>query len=310
MSDGCGAIVKLDDFGRATLITGTTEIGQGSETVLAQITAEELGIRAEDVQVVNTDTNVKPWDVGVHASRTTFIGGNAARLAARKCKEELLAFAAKMLETGAEDLDINDRVIFSKTDDAKRIDYTKVLRKMHFKYDGTVIMNEHFYDPPQERQDRNFVGNVSAAYTTGTQAVELAVDTETGKVKVVNFVVAQDCGKAINPMLLEGQMEGGAAQGIGYGIYEDLKYRNGVCLNPTFLDYKIMTAQDMPPIQCHLIETDDPLGPFGAKGIGEAGAIPTAAAIKNAFHNATGVWINELPLTPERVLQALREKKE
>jgi xanthine dehydrogenase molybdenum-binding subunit len=243
----------------------------------------------------------------VHASRTTFIGGNAARLAARKCKEELLEYAAKILEAEPQDLDINDRIIFSKTEKEKKIEYTKVLRKAHFKYDGRTIMAEHFYDPPQERQDRNFCGNVSMTYTTGTQAVELVVDTDTGKVKVTNFVVSQDCGKALNPMLLEGQMEGGAAQGIGYGIYEDLKFDKGVCLNPTFLDYKIMTAQDMPPIKCHLIETDDPAGPFGAKGIGEAGAIPTAAAIRNAFYNATGVWIYELPLSPEKVLKALKE---
>jgi xanthine dehydrogenase molybdenum-binding subunit len=307
MSDGCGAYVKLDDFGKVTLITGSTEIGQGSETVLAQITAEELGVRTEDVTVVNSNTDVKPWDVGVHASRTTFIAGNAARMAAAKARKILLQEAAFLLGTDPGDLDINDRIIFSKSDPDKTIHYSKVLRKAHFTLNGKVILTEHFYDPPNERQDKNFCGNISCTYAFGTQAVEVEVDTQTGKVKVKDMVVATDVGKAINPMLLEGQIEGGAAQGIGYGIYEDLIVENGEVKNPTFLDYKIMTARDMPPIRTIMVETDDPAGPFGAKGIGESATIPTAAAIANAFYDATGVRVRELPLSPEKVLKALRE---
>jgi xanthine dehydrogenase molybdenum-binding subunit len=309
LSDGCGAIVKLDDFGKVTLITGSTEIGQGSETVLAQITAEELGVRAEDVSVINSDTDIKPWDVGVHASRTTFIAGNAARLAAAKAKRMLLEHAATVLGTSADELDINDRVIFSKKDREKSIHYTKVLRKAHFASGGTVLMAEHFYDPPNERQDRNFCGNISTTYGFGTQAVEVEVDTETGKVRVVDSAVAYDVGRAINPMLLEGQLEGGIAQGIGYGIYEELKLEKGVVRNPTFLDYKILTSMDMPPVRISMIETDDPAGPFGAKGVGEAGAIPTAAAIANAVYDAVGVRIRDLPLNPERVLSAIRNRR-
>jgi xanthine dehydrogenase molybdenum-binding subunit len=309
MSDGCGAIVKLDDFGKVTLITGSTDIGQGSETVLAQITAEELGVRTEDVTVVNTDTAVKPWDVGVHASRTTFIAGNAARMAAAKARKEVLEAAAQALNAPCDDLDINDRIVFSKSDPKKSIALVRVLRKLHFKPDGAAIVAEHFYDPPHERQDGNFCGNISVTYSFGTQAVEVEVDTETGKVTVVDFAVANDVGRAINPMLLEGQLEGGAAQGIGYGIYENLQVVKGEVKNPTFLDYKIVTSKDMPPIKTALIETNDPAGPFGAKGIGEAGAIPTAAAIANAFFDATGVRIRDLPLVPEKVLNALRESE-
>jgi xanthine dehydrogenase molybdenum-binding subunit len=309
LSDGCGAIVKMDDFGKVTLITGSTEIGQGSETVLAQITAEELGVRAEDVSVINSDTDIKPWDVGVHASRTTFIAGNAARLAAAKVKRMLLENAAAALGTSADELDINDRMIFSRKDPKKSVHYSKVLRRAHFAPDGTVLMAEHFYDPPNERQDRNFCGNVSATYGFGTQAVEVEVDTETGKVRVVDSVVAYDVGRAINPMLLEGQLEGGIAQGIGYGIYEELKLDRGVVKNPTFLDYKMLTSMDMPPVRISMVETDDPAGPFGAKGIGEAGAIPTAAALASAVFDAIGVRIRELPLSPERVLAAIRERE-
>jgi xanthine dehydrogenase molybdenum-binding subunit len=291
-----------------TLITGSTDIGQGSETVLAQITAEELGVRTEDVTVINSNTDIKPWDVGVHASRTTFIAGNAARIAASKVKKRLLEHAASVLGTSYEDLDINDRIIFSKKDSKKSIHYSKVLRKAHFTTDGTVLMAEHFYDPPNERQDSNFCGNISATYGFGTQAVEVEVDTETGKVKVIDSVVAYDVGRAINPMLLEGQLEGGIAQGIGYGIYEELKFEKGVVKNPTFLDYKILTSKDMPPVRSFLIETNDPAGPFGAKGIGEAGAIPSAAAIANAVYDAIGIRMRDLPLNPEKVLMALQSK--
>jgi CO/xanthine dehydrogenase Mo-binding subunit len=308
LSDGCGAIVKMDDFGKVTLVTGSTEIGQGSETVLAQITAEELGVRTEDVTVVNSDTDIKPWDVGVHASRTTFIAGNAARLAAAKLRRMLLEHAAAVIGAAPEELDINDGMIFSRKDQKKSIHYSKVLRKAHFTTAGTVLMAEHFYDPPNERQDRNFCGNISATYGFGTQAVEVEVDALTGKVKVIDSAVAYDVGRAINPMLLEGQLEGGIAQGIGYGIYEELKFEKGVLENPSFLDYKILTSRDMPPLKCVMIETSDPAGPFGAKGIGESGAIPTAAAIANAVRDATGVRIRDLPLNPEKVLRALREQ--
>jgi xanthine dehydrogenase molybdenum-binding subunit len=274
--------------------------------VLAQITAEELGVRTEDVSVINSDTYVKPWDVGVHASRTTFIAGNAARVAASKAKEKLLELAGDQLGADPSDLDIHDRMVFMRSDPEKRMRYDKILRRAHFTTEGTVILAEHFYDPPNERQDANFCGNISCTYGFGTQAVELEVDTRTGKVRVVDIAVATDVGRAINPMLLEGQIEGGIAQGIGYGIYEDLKMECGRVMNPTFLDYKIMTSKDMPRIHITLVETDDPAGPFGAKGIGESAAIPTAAAIVNAFYDATGVRIRELPLSPEKVLMALR----
>ena len=305
-SDGCGAIVKIDDFGQVTLITGSSEIGQGSETVLAQITAEELGVRVEDVTVINSDTDIKPWDVGVHASRTTFIAGNAARLAAAKAKRKILEIAAPEMGVNWDKLDINDRFLYLKENPEKRVPFDKILRKKHFDYNGNIIVTEHFYDPPTQRQDRNFKGNVSATYAFGTQAAEVEVDTETGLVRVLKMAVADDVGRALNPMLLEGQLEGGIAQGIGYGIYENLILDKGRVMNPTFLDYKIPTVKDMPDIKVEMVETRDKEGPYGAKGIAESGLIPTAAAIANAVYDAIGVRIRELPLTPEKVLRALR----
>ena len=306
-SDGCGAIIKIDDFGRVVLITGSTEIGQGSETVLAQIVAEELGVRVEDVTVINTDTDVKPWDVGVHASRTTFIAGNAAKMAAAKAKRQLLEMASAVLEEDIGDLDINDHMITSRSDPDKKIRYDRILRRGHFDYHGNMIMTEHFYDPPTQRQDRNYRGNVSVTYGFGTQAAEVEVDTETGMVKVLKMVVVNDVGKALNPMLLEGQLEGGMVQGVGYGIYENLLIERGKVLNPTFLDYKIPTSMEVPEMIVDMVETNDRDGPFGAKGIAESGLIPTAPAIANAVYNAIGVRFRSLPLSPERVLAGLRK---
>ena len=307
-SDGCGTIIKIDDFGTVNVFTGATDMGQGSDTVIAQIVAEELGARAEDVVVIHTDTDVCPWDVGAHASRTTFVAGNSARGAARKVKEQLLEVAAKSLEESAENLDIRDRIIFSKKDPEKKSSLNKVLRTAHYTTGGNMVMAEYFYDPANENLDKEFKGNLSVTYAYGTHGAEVEVDKETGQVKILKYIAAHDVGRAINPMLLEGQVYGGATMGIGYALTEKLVLQNGKVMNPNFLDYKMLTAKDVPRIEPIVIETDDQFGPFGAKGVGEPGLVPTAPAIANAIYDAIGVRIKELPITPEKVLAALKEK--
>jgi len=306
-SDGCGAIVKVDDYGHVTLITGSTEIGTGTETVLAQITAEELGVRAEDITVINNDTSIKPWDVGIHASRTTFIAGNAARQAAAKVKVKILKTASELLGESEDDLEINDRKVYSKKNPAKTLEIGKVIRRAHFREHGQTFMAEAFYDPPTEMEDKDCRGNISMTYGFGTQGAEVEVDTETGQVRILKMVTANDVGRAINPMLLEGQLEGGLSMGIGYALLEKLVVEKGEVLNPSFLDYKIPTVKDMPPSEIVLVETDDPAGPYGAKGIAESGTIPTAAAIGNAVANALGFHLFELPLHPEVVLKSIKD---
>lgn len=308
-SDGCGTIIKIDDFGTVNVITGATDMGQGAETVIAQIVAEEMGVRVEDVVVTHTDTDICPWDVGAHASRTTFVAGNSARGAARKIKEQLLEVAAKSLGESPENLDIRDRVIFSKNDPEKKSPLGKILRAAHYAAGGKMVMAEHFYDPPNENLDKEFKGNLSVTYAYGTHGVEVEVDKETGQVKILKYIAAHDVGRAINPMLLEGQVYGGATMGIGYALTERLILQDGKVMNSNFLDYKMLTAKDVPNIEAIVIETDDPSGPFGAKGIGEPGLVPTAPAIANAIYDAVGVRIKELPITPEKVLAALKEKK-
>lgn len=308
-SDGCGTIIKMDDFGKIDLFTGATDMGQGSDTVIAQIVAEELGLEVEDIHVIHTDTDVCPWDVGSHASRTTFIAGNAALGAARKIKARILEMGAKLLESPLEKLSLQGRHIVHQDDPEKKMPIGKVLRKAHFSHGGQMLMAEHFYDPANENMGKDFRGNMSMTYTFGTHGVRVKVDEETGKVKILQYVAAHDVGKAINPLLLDGQVYGGVMMGVGYALTEQVISEKGQNMNPNFRDYKILTAKDVVPIEAPVLETYDEDGPFGAKGIGEPGCVPTAPAIANAIYNAVGVRIKDLPITPERVLAAIREKK-
>jgi len=304
-SDGCGAIVRIDDFGKVTVVIGASEIGQGSDTVLAQICADTLGVPVDKVEIVQDDTLVCPWDVGVHASRTTFIAGNATKLAAEKARDKLLELASELLEEPKENLDLQDGVITSRREPSRRLPYDRTVRATHFREGGTQVIAEAFYDPPTSMQDESFRGNISVTYAFGTQAAEIEVDLDTGRIDVLRVVAAHDVGRALNPAGAEGQIEGGVAMGLGYAVTEQLIVKEGKVVNPYFRDYKMPTARDMPKVIPILVETNDPGGPFGAKGLGEAGAICTAPAIANALFNATGVRIKALPLTPERVLEAL-----
>jgi len=308
-SDGCGTIIKMDDFGKVDLFTGATDMGQGADTVIAQIVAEELGLQVEDIHVIHSDTDICPWDVGSHASRTTFVAGNSALGAARRIKARLLELAAKQLEAPLEHLELRDREIRHREDPQKRIEIGKLLRRAHFSHGGQMLMAEYFYDPANENMGRDFRGNMSMTYTFGTHGVRVKVDEETGKVKVLKYVAAHDVGRAINPMLLEGQVYGGVMMGLGYALTEQVILEKGENRNPNFRDYKILTAKDVVPIEAPVLETHDKDGPFGAKGIGEPGCVPTAPAVANAVYDAVGVRIRDLPITPERVLAAIREKK-
>jgi xanthine dehydrogenase molybdenum-binding subunit len=308
-SDGCGAMVMVDDFGSVTLVTGATEIGQGSDVVQAQIVAEVLGISPADVTVVNDDTAVRPWDVGVHASRTTFIAGNAARLAALDARRQILETAAAMLETDPERLVTDSGRIYVEGMPEQGTYLDKVVRHRHFRTGGQVVIGQGWYDPPTQLVDKDtYKGNISAAYGFGAQAVEVEVDLETGKVRPLRIVAAHDIGRAINPMGVEGQIEGGIHMGLGYALTEEVLVKEGRVGNPNFTDYRLHTAADMPQIETIIVETDDPEGPFGAKGVGEMGANAIAAAVANAVYDAIGVRITSLPITGEKVLRALAEK--
>lgn len=304
-SDGCGATIKIDDFGKVTLSIGTTEIGTGSDTSISQIVAEELGVPLSQIEIINKDTSLKPWDVGTHASRATFIGGNAALLAAKEAKKQILKIASKELLEDPSALEIKNGEVFSKSNPQKRIEYSRLLRRAHFKQGGNMIMVSAFFDPKTEMSDENSIGNISMAYAFGTQAVLVEVDKETGKIDVLKVVAVHDGGRILNPIGAEGQIEGGVVMSLGYALFEQLMLEEGMTLNPSFADYKLATSLEIPEIKVRFVGKPDPSGPFGAKGVGEHGCIPTAAALANAVFDAAGVRMHELPLTPEKVSASL-----
>ncbi len=308
-SDGCGAILKMDDYGKVDIFTGGTDMGQGLDNITAQIVAEELGLLAEDINVVHSDTDVCPWDVGAHASRSTFVAGNAALGAAKKVKKKIQDIASKILDAPAEDIQFKDGNVFLPGDSEKSIPIGKLLRKAHFSPNGTMLMAENFYDPDNRNMGKELKGNMSMTYSFGAHGVKVKVDEETGKVEVLEYVAAHDVGRAINPLLLEGQVYGGVVMGLGYALTEEVVHKNGENMNANFRDYKLFTAKDAVKIKAPVIETIDKDGPFGAKGIGEPGCVPTAPAVANAVYDAVGVRIKDLPITPEKVLAALKEKK-
>ena len=308
-SDGCGTILKIDDFAHVTLITGASEIGQGSETVLAQLVCEELGLQLSAVTVVNNDTDITPWDVGVHASRTTFIAGNSAIGAARKAKTKILDAASARTGKKADEMSLSGGFITSKSGE-KLFELGKFLRSLHFSDKADLVMTSFYYEPPSHHQDKQFKGDVSAAYAWATQVCEVEVDTQTGIVRLLKVTGAHDVGRVLNRLGIEGQIEGGIVMGQGYAITENLMVENGVVRNPNFRDYKLVTAPEIPEMDISFIETMDGEGPQGAKGVGEAPAICVAAAVASAIHNATGTRIYALPFTPENVYRALHGASE
>jgi xanthine dehydrogenase molybdenum-binding subunit len=274
--------------------------------VLAQLVCEELGVPLSSVTVVNNDTDITPWDVGVHASRTTFIAGNSAIGAARKAKAKIFAAAGRMTGRDPEALDLRSGHIVLAATGKPLLSLAKLLRSLHFSDKAELVMTTHYYEPPSHHQDKQFRGDVSAAYAWASQVIEVEVDIDTGVVRMLKVTAAHDVGRVLNRLGIEGQIEGGIVMGQGYALTEELMVEGGKIRNPAFRDYKLVTAPEIPEMDIRFVETMDGEGPQGAKGVGEAPAICIAAATANAIENATGVRIHELPFTPEKVYRALR----
>jgi CO/xanthine dehydrogenase Mo-binding subunit len=339
-SDGTGVVMKLDDFGHVSVFTGGVEMGQGFDVALTLASAEALGVTPDRVSIVSGDTATCPWDVGTHASRGAFTSCNAAIMAAEKARKKIFDLSAdifmvrvqsEMNKRKKEDpdfeipdlnyerifdpseLDLKENYVFLKEEPHNpllRVRLDDILRSAHHREQGSMVVVEAFYDPPNQMSDpRTGRGNISSTYVFGAQGAEVEVDLETGKVKILKYAAAHDVGKVISKQAVKGQIYGGIAQGLGYALSEEYKTRDGRNLNPNFLDYKIFSAPDMDfPIHIECIETNDEEGPFGAKGVGEPGLVPTAPAIGNAIYDATGIRITDLPITPEKILAALQER--
>jgi len=333
-SDASGIILRLDDYGNLYVYSGSVEMGQGLHTAVTRTLAEATGITPDHIFINQTDTATCPWDVGTHASRGAFVTCNAAILAAAKLHEKLFSAACdifpaeitKQHKKRCADADhhlpelanlspddfhlLDNRISLKSAPDhpCAHLPVDRLLRAMHFTDQGQMITVEAFYDPPSVLPDwEKGYGNMSACYTFGTQAVEVEVDTETGDVTILDVAIALDVGRVLHPKALIGQTLGALAQGIGYALYEKVHTSQGRIQNPNFTDYKIPTAVEMDfPVNIHFHETNDPHGPFGAKGIGEPGLTPTAPAISNAIFNATGIRLHHLPMTPESIVSALK----
>jgi 4-hydroxybenzoyl-CoA reductase alpha subunit len=301
--------IKMNNDGTIDLASGMAEIGQGTETALAQIAAEELGIKMGDVNVITAgDTWTTPQCLGAWGSRELFVAGNAAKKAALDLKQKLLEEASRMLGVGVEGLVAKDRKVSVKANPEKSASIAQVATACYNR--GRILAGRGCYDDPTTYIPEANTGYGGApTYAFGTHAIEVEVDRKTGRVKVLNYVAVHDVGKVINPLLAEGQIEGAGLQGLGYALSEGLAWEEGIVLNPNFQDYRIFYINDTPRMKSVMIESEDPDGPYGAKGLGEAGMVPTAAAIANAIYDAVGVRIKSLPITPEKILMALKEKE-
>jgi putative selenate reductase molybdopterin-binding subunit len=305
-----GATLQMNADGTLHLLMGAVDIGQGSDTILTQMAAEIMGVAPETIRLTTADTDTTLPCMGTFGSRVTFCAGSAVTQAARGLKQRLLENAADMLEANIDDLEMKDKQIYVKGSPKKALSFTQIGAAAYYKKKEPLVAHGYYNGPEvsPEFTPVTYRGYPSPALVFGTHLAEVEVDPATGKVEVLNFVAAHDLGKAINPLLAEGQIEGGAVQGIGWSLMEDLQFDNGKILNPNFHDYKILTIKDVPKITSLLIETNDPNGPFGAKGIGECAMVPTAPAIVNAIYDAVGVRIKDLPASPEKVFMGLKEK--
>jgi len=294
--DNSTAFVKLNTDGTVHLIAGGADLGTGSNTTLAQIVAEVLGVKIDDIEVTAGDTGSAQFDSGAFASRTLYMCGLAAREAAADAKQQLLTFASEKLDIPVELLEMKNRSVYSRVNPENKLLLKDITSEASERVDGKV----------QTFLGKASCGNSGYGQSFGAEFAEVAVNIETGTVKVIKIVAALDVGKAINPMIVEGQIEGAVQMGLGFALTENpvLTKREGQTVNCNFAEYMLPTSLDMPEIDVVLIETDEPSGPFGAKGVGEPPVLGIAPAVANAIYNATGARLTKLPMTPDGVLES------
>lgn len=296
-----GVFVRLAADGTATLVSGAVEIGTGALTGAAQVLAEELGLELADIRLAGADTRDAPFDYGAQGSRTAFSVGNAARAAAAELRRQLVAMAAQRTGLPAEAFRLEGRAVVAG---ARRIPIAELAREAQLSGGGLIAHGTYInpappYDPRRVENHPLPVWNTPSYHA---HAVDLSVDPGTGEVTIHDYVVAQDVGFAINPTWIEGQIEGGVAQGIGEALSEEIVYRDGLVRNANLTDYKMPTAQDVPRVRSILVECASAAGPYGAKGVGEPPCIEPPAAIANAIAAACGRRVFGLPITAEKIV--------
>ena len=306
--DHAAATVEVGDDGTVLILSGGCDMGQGANTVMCQIAAEALGVPYENVRIVSSDTAATPDSLCSSASRQTFVGGKAVQMAAEGAKKHMLDYAAVLLNCTPEELEVKKNVVFSTKDPSITMPFPELASRCHL--DGKQFMDFAWYDNTTADVDHDTnQGDAYATYIFATQVADVEVDTETGDITVLRVGAAHDCGIAINPMMVEQQVEGAVVQGMGYGMMEEYILDKGRTKTPGFNKFLIPTSMDAPDIYPIIVESDVGRGPYGAKGVGEGAIIPTAVAVVNAVYDAIGIRFYDLPITPEKVLAALEAKE-
>jgi len=309
------AIIKLNEDGTAHLMVSAQDIGQGSDTVMTQIAAEVLSIEPEKITIRTGDTDHTPYEWQTVASRITYSAGRAVYEAAIDAVEQLKELAQIKLGIFKRDLELRGGYVVSKIYPDRKVAISELALGLTFDdgsgIHGPIIGRGSFIPPNIRNADKETgLGDHPVVFWTyGAQGVEVEVDLETGRTKVLKIASCFDVGKVINPQLLEGQIEGAIAQGLGTALFEELMLRDGRVLNPSFVDYKIPTSDDMPEMIIKFVENPEETGPFGARGVAEPAMVPSAPAIANAIFDATGIRLNTMPMTAERVLNAVKSKQ-
>lgn len=298
------AIVEICEDGSVTVRSGEVDYGQGSDTIFSQIVAEELGIRYDSIQMITADTFTTPNSGPTSASRLTYVVGNAMLKAARALRETLQTVAEEIL--AEKDLLFVDEEVFSESHPEKRISFERLAKEAHNR--GLPMVEAAWHDITTADVDpETGQGDAYDVYAYATHLAEVEVDTDTGKVDVLRIVAVVDAGKAINPLNVEGQIEGGVTMGLGYTLTEEIKLEGGFPKTKSLGEYMIPTSMDVPPIETHIVEVPVSTGPYGAKGVGEPALIPTAPAILNAIANALGIRVVDLPANLENLHRLIWE---
>lgn len=300
--------LKVDMDGGVTVHTGAAEIGQGSDTVVAQSVAEVLGLPLEMIRIRSTETDTAPVDLGSYSSRVTFMNANAAITAAMKIRDELLSATAEITNADPDMLVLGDRRIYDKRNPAVGVSYLEALHKAQ-EETGALVASGAYRTPPMGRMHKGAAAGLAPAYSFSAYVAEVEVDPETGFTRVIKVWAAHDCGKALNPLAVEGQIIGSCHMGMGQVLCEEMKYgRHGHLMNPDLLDFKIMSVHEMPEVVPIIVESNDPEGPFGAKEAGEGPLLPVLPAVCNAVYDAIGIRADELPITPDRMFKRIESK--
>jgi len=302
--DIAAATLEVCEDGSVILRSGEVDFGQGSDTVACQIVAEELGIPYDTIQLISADTLSAPNAGPSSASRVTYVMGNAVLKAARSIKQNMASVARDIL--GAEELVFVDNEVRSEHP-GKAISFQTLARECHSR--GVQIVETAWHNnTTQDADPETSQGDIFSTYAYATQMVEVEVDTDTGKVQVLRILAAHDVGRAINPLNVEAQVEGGAAMGLGYALTEEVKQEAGFVETRSLGEYLIPTSLDVPPVETLIIEEASPDGPYGAKGVGEPALVPTAPAILNAIADALDIRVTDLPANPEKLHRLIKEQ--